>query len=151
VDARLIEQGWATKPTTGFNDLVGPIWARREGEVWVNAFLVTEKHLNFRRNVHGGMLATFADQVLGRTVVNAIKPRPCATIQLNMHYVAPVMSGDFVVGRGEIIRVTGSVVFVAARLTVGSNVVAMADGVWKILNAGHRGSADADSGPPERE
>jgi len=149
-DSELIEQGWATKPMTGFNDLVGPIWARRDGEVWVNGFVATEKHLNFRRDVHGGMLATFADTVLGRAVVNAIKPRPAATIQLNMHYVATVLLGDFVEGRGDIIRITGSVVFIAGRFSVGSNIVATADGVWKILNP-RVGSADADSGPPEQE
>jgi acyl-coenzyme A thioesterase PaaI-like protein len=149
VESQLIEQGWATKPMSGFNELVGPIWARRNGDVWVNAFVVTEKHLNFRRNLHGGMLATFADAVLGRAVVNAIKPRPAATIQLNMHYVAPVGLGDFVEGRGEIIRITGSVVFVTGRFNVGSSVVAMADGVWKILNAGQGSSADADSRPSQ--
>ena len=151
LESELIEQGWETKPTTGFNELVGPIWARREGDVWVNGVLVTDKHLNFRGTLHGGMLATFADSVLGRMVFNAVKPRPSATIQLNMHYVAPVRLGDFLEGRGEIIRTTGSVVFVAGRFTVGSSVVATAGGVWKILNAGRSGSTDADSGSPERE
>jgi acyl-coenzyme A thioesterase PaaI-like protein len=150
LESELIEQGWATKPTMGFNELVGPIWARREGDGWVNGFLVTDKHLNFRRNLHGGMLATFADSVLGRMVFNAVKPRPAATIQLNMHYVGPVAHGDFLEGRGEIIRTTGSVVFVAGRFTVGSRVVATADGIWKILNISRRSSVEADSRPPER-
>jgi uncharacterized protein (TIGR00369 family) len=151
VGSTLIEQGWATKPMTGFNDLVGPIWARQDGGVWVNGFLVTEKHLNFQRNVHGGMLATFADTVLSRAVGNAVKPHRCATIQLNMHYVAPVMLGDFVEGRAEIIRITGSMVFVAGRFNVGPSIVATADGLWKISNAIHRGPAAADSRPSERE
>jgi acyl-coenzyme A thioesterase PaaI-like protein len=151
LESELIEQGWATKPTTGFNELVGPIWARREGDFWVNGFLVTDKHLNFRRNLHGGMLATFADSVLGRMASNAVKPRPSATIQLEMHYVAPVRVGDFVEGRGEIIRVTGSVVFIAGRFSVGAGVVATANGVWKILNAGQRNSVEADPRPPEGE
>jgi acyl-coenzyme A thioesterase PaaI-like protein len=153
LESELIEQGWATKPTTGFNELVGPIWARREGDGdgWVNGFLVTDKHLNFRRNLHGGMLATFADSVLGRMVSNAVKPRPSATIQLEMHYVAPVRLGDFVEGRGEIIRVTASLVFIAGRFSVGAGVVATANGVWKILNAGQRNSVEADSLPTERE
>jgi acyl-coenzyme A thioesterase PaaI-like protein len=151
LESELIERGWATKPTTGFNELVGPIWARREGDVWVNGFLVTDKHLNFRRNLHGGMLATFADSVLGRMVFNAVKPRPSATIQLDMQYVAPVRLGDFVEGRGEIIRVTGSLVFVAGRFSVGSRVVATANGVWKILNVSQRSSVESDSRPPERE
>jgi acyl-coenzyme A thioesterase PaaI-like protein len=97
------------------------------------------------------MLATFADSVLGRMVSNAVRPRPSATIQLDMHYVAPVRLGDFVEGRGEIIRVTGSVVFIAGRFTVGSSIVATANGAWKILNVSQRGPVEADSRPPERE
>ena len=151
LESELIEQGWETKPMTGFNELVGPIWARREGDVWVNGFLVTDKHLNFRRNLHGGMLATFADSVLGRRVSNAVKPRPSATVQLDMHYVAPVRLGDFLEGRAEIIRVAGSLVFVAGRFNVGAAIVATANGVWKILNAGRSGSAEADPRGPERE
>ena len=151
LESELIEQGWETRSTMGFNELVGPIWARRDGDGWVNGFLVTDKHLNFRRNLHGGMLATFADSVLGRMVFNAVKPRPSATIQLDVHYVGPVADGDFVEGRGEIIRITGSVVFVAGRFTVGSSAVATANGVWKILNTGQRGSAEADPRQPERE
>ena len=150
LESELIEQGWETRPTTGFNQLVGPIWARREGDGWVNGFLVTDKHLNNRHNLHGGMLATFANSVLGRMVFNAIKPRSSATIQLEMHYVAPVRLGDFVEGRGEIIRVTGSVVFIAGRFSVGAGVVATANGIWKILNAGQSGSIDGDPRPPER-
>ena len=150
-ESELIEQGWATKPSTGFNELVGPIWARREADVWVNGLLVTDKHLNFRGTLHGGMLATFADSVLGRTVVNATRPRPSATVQLDMHYVAPVRLGDFVEGRAEIIRVTSSLVFVAGRFNVGSAVVATANGAWKILNVSQRGPVEAGSRPPERE
>jgi acyl-coenzyme A thioesterase PaaI-like protein len=97
------------------------------------------------------MLATFADTVLGWTVFNAVKPRPAATIQLDMHYVAPVRLGDFVEGRAEIIRVTGSLVFIAGRFSVGSSVVATADGVWKILNVNQRSPVEADLRPPERE
>ena len=149
-ESELIEQGWATKPSTGFNELVGPIWARREADVWVNGLLVTDKHLNFRGTLHGGMLATFADSVLGRTVVNATRPRPSATVQLDMHYVAPVRLGDFVEGRAEIIRVTSSLVFVAGRFNVGSAVVATAHGVWKILNAGRSGPMEADPRQAER-
>jgi acyl-coenzyme A thioesterase PaaI-like protein len=151
LESELIEQGWETKPMMGFNELVGPIWARREGDVCVKGVLVTDKHLNFRGTLHGGMLATFADSVLGRTVVDAVKPRPSATVQLDMHYVAPVRLGDFLEGRAEIIRVAGSLVFVAGRFSVGAGVVATANGVWKILHVSRSGSVEAGSRPPEQE
>lgn len=79
-------------------------------------------------------MAAFADSVMGRVVANNLKPRACVTVQLSMHYLAAVKMGDFVTGRCEIVRTTRSMVFVLGRFFVASEVVAMADGVWKILS-----------------
>jgi uncharacterized protein (TIGR00369 family) len=145
----LIEQGWNAKPSVGFNELVGPIWARRdtpEGE-WLNGFIVEPRHLNGNGQLHGGMTSTFADVVMSRVVFNAVKPRSCATIQLNVHYVAPVKLYDFLVGRAEIVRASASMAFVRAQFNVGAQIVAMADGVWKIFEVRHRGAVSSTQAP----
>ena len=126
-------QGWTIWQTVGFTELAGPLWSRRDRESHAYAFLVEDKHLNRGGIVHGGMLATFADIVMGRAAYDRVKPRTCATIQLNMHYISAANGGDFVEGRAEVIRVTRSLVFVHGRCLVAGNTVAMTDGIWKIL------------------
>jgi uncharacterized protein (TIGR00369 family) len=132
-------QGWITRTAVGFNELAGPFLARRDGENWLSGFRVEARHLNFNGAVHGGMMATFADSFLGQLVASAIKPRRCVTLQLNVQYVRAAALGDFVIGRGEIIRVTHSIAFVVGQLTVNSNIVAIAQGVWKLLESPSHG------------
>jgi acyl-coenzyme A thioesterase PaaI-like protein len=86
--------------------------------------------------VHGGMLMSFADDVLGMTVWEAAGRRPCTTVQLNTHFVSPARAGEFVEGRAEVLRATRTVVFVRGTLSVAGRTVVAADGVWKILGAG---------------
>lgn len=127
--------GWHTRDSTGFNALIGPLWVRQDGDVRSLGLIVEAKHLNRRGHIHGGVLASFADNLLARVTAAAVEPRPIATMQLNVHFVAPAHPHEFLEGHGEVIRATRSVVFVAGRLLVGTRVVAAVDGIWKILQS----------------
>ncbi|WP_135469139.1 PaaI family thioesterase [Crenalkalicoccus roseus] len=128
--------GWKPMRAEGYPALIGPFWARREEGRWAYGFLAEARHRNDGGVVHGGMLMSFADDVLGITVWEAAGRRPCTTVQLNTHFIAPARLGDFVEGRAEVLRVTRSVVFVRGVLTIGGRTAVAADGVWKILGTG---------------
>jgi acyl-coenzyme A thioesterase PaaI-like protein len=131
-------QGWTTWQSVGLTDLVGPFWMRQEAKGFAYGFVVEERHLNRGRITHGGMIATFLDIVMGRTAHDAIRPRSCATVQLNLHYVSASHAGEFIEARGETIKTTQTLVFSRGACTVGDRTVAMADGLWKILSPGRR-------------
>jgi uncharacterized protein (TIGR00369 family) len=116
-----------------FGELVGPIWRRGDR---LFGFVASDKHGNHIGIVHGGMLATFADQSMGMTAQRATGNKPHATIELNMQYIGAVQIGDFVESHCEIVRITRSIIFMRSTLKVGDRVVAMASGVWKILERG---------------
>ena len=130
--------GW--KPMRGMDGypaLIGPFWFRRDedGKGFRYGFPAEDRHLNMGGVVHGGMLMSFADDVLGMTVWEAAGRKPCTTVQLSTQFIAPVKLGEFVEGRAEVLRRTRSVVFVRGMLAVGERTVLHADGVWKILGA----------------
>lgn len=130
--------GWKPLPAEDYPALIGPFWARREpGEVraWRYGFLAEKRHGNLGGVVHGGMLMSFADDVLGMTVWEAAGRKPCTTVQLSTHFISPARIGEFVEGRAEVLRATRTVVFVRGLLTVGDRTVVSAEGVWKILGA----------------
>jgi len=128
--------GWEKMTDSGFPEAIGAFWTRREGETGRAYGVLTEpRHNNGRGVVHGGILASIMDHALGKTVREAVRPLRCATIQLDLHYLAPVMPGDFVEARGEIVRKTRSVVFVRGHLTVGGRQVLSASGIWKVLES----------------
>jgi len=128
-------QGWKPVPAKDYPAMIGPFFARRAGEGWEYAFLPEQRHLNIGGVVHGGMLMSFVDDVLGMTVWEAAARKPVTTVQLNNHFIAPGRLGDLIIGRGEVLRATRSVVFIRGTLTQGDKVLTHADGVWKILGS----------------
>src|SRR5271169_706892 len=122
--------GWERVKAHNFGELVGPIWRRGDP---LFGFVAGEKHGNHIGIVHGGMLATFADQSMGMTAQRATGNKPHATIELNMQYIGAVKSGEFVESHCEIVRITRSIIFMRSTLMVGDRVVAISSGVWKIL------------------
>jgi uncharacterized protein (TIGR00369 family) len=86
--------------------------------------------------MHGGMLATLADQAMGMTALRASANKPHATIELNMQFVGAVRIGEFVEAHCEVVRLTRAIIFTQCRLTVGTRTVANTTGIWKIRGEG---------------
>ena len=131
----LAADGWQPDDDDGFVALVGPILRRASGETDRYAFMAEPKHYNRGGVVHGGMLMTFADRAIGRACRYANAHQPQATVQLDIHFVDAVQVGEFVEATCRIVRRTRALMFASAELTVGTRVVATANGVWKTLGA----------------
>lgn len=121
------------RPAKGFSTHVGPFYTPPGGGRSGCGFLADERHGNRRGVVHGGMLASAFDVALGDACWEAASQQPCATVQLNVHYIGAVRLGEFALVRAEVLKVTRSLVFLRGVMTAGDRTVATADGVWKIL------------------
>jgi acyl-coenzyme A thioesterase PaaI-like protein len=132
----LMAQGWERRSVRGFTDFIGEFWMRREESGPAFGFLAEPKHVNRAGAVHGGLLATIADNTLGWTVMDAYPTHHAATIQLNLHFVAGARPGDFIEGRGEIVRATRTVIFLRGKFSVRQGIIAIADGIWKVSASG---------------
>jgi uncharacterized protein (TIGR00369 family) len=128
-----VPEGWMLLPTKAFGTHVGPFYRPADGDTLECGFVADERHGNKRGVVHGGMLATAFDVALGNASWEAAEQRPCATVQLNVHFIGALKLGEFAAIRPEIVKTTRSLVFLRGVMTVGDRVVATADGVWKIL------------------
>lgn len=126
--------GWKKmKPHGGFSELVGPIWARRNGDLWSYGFLAEDKHENRQGAVHGGMLMTFADHAIGMVAWEAAGRRKSVTMQLENQFLAAVRHGDFVECDVEVVRAAKTVVFMRGVLKVQGKPVMAANGIWKVI------------------
>ena len=128
-----VPEGWVVLPTAAFGTHNGPLYRPSGDGKRVFGFLADHRHGNKRGVVHGGMLATAFDIGLGNACWDAAGERPSATVQLNVQFVGALQLGEFAVVTAEIIRTTRSLVFARGVMTVGDRVVAIADGVWKVL------------------
>ncbi len=124
----------AIRETGGFDDWIGPLYARRlDGGGYRLGFLAEQRHVNPLGALHGGMMMSVCDTMMGIAVFRAIGKKPCATIGLNAHFVAGARAGDWIEASAEIIRRGQSVVFVRATLARGDTCLMTADGIWKVL------------------
>jgi acyl-coenzyme A thioesterase PaaI-like protein len=117
-----------------FPGKIGPLYFKRDGEDYQFGFLVERGHTNANRILHGGMMMSFADEMMGHHVFRATGKKMCATISLNFDFVASAKEGDWVDLKCKITRKGVSVVFIRGELYVGGEIILTADGIWKIFN-----------------
>jgi acyl-coenzyme A thioesterase PaaI-like protein len=107
---KLKAAGWTIAQTTGFLQLIGPLWERVVDGEHQYALVAQDKHHNRRGLVQGGVLMTFADRTCGSGKI-----------------------GEILLSKPRVVRTTRSLVFVTTEVTADKRCIAMASGVFKIL------------------
>lgn len=131
--AKLKSDGWAILETSGFLHLIGPLWQRLVNGQYEYALITEDKHHNRRGLVQGGVLMTFADRTCGMTARYVSGKPTLATVQLDTHFVEAGKIGEVLISRPRVVRSTRSLIFITTEVTVEKRVIAMANGVFKIL------------------
>ena len=133
---QLISDGWTIVETTGFLNLVGPLWQRMVNGEPEYALVAQDKHHNRRGLVQGGLLMTFADRACGMAARFASGRPTMATVQLDVHFVDGGKIGETLMTRPRVIRTTRSLVFVTTEVKANERTIITANGVFKILKDG---------------
>ena len=94
---------------------------------------VKEIHLNTGKIAHGGFISTIADTGMGTAAHNIAGDKRCVTINLDMKFISAGMLGDKLVGKVKILKKTKTLVFISCEISNSSDIVASANGTWKIL------------------
>lgn len=130
---QLKSEGWKIVESTGFLQLIGPLWQRLvDGELEF-ALITEDKHHNRRGLVQGGVLMTFADRTCGITARHVSGKPTLATVQLDTHFVESGKIGEVLISKPHVVRSTRSLIFITTEVTVDRRCIAMASGVFKIL------------------
>ena len=130
---KLKASGWTIVETTGFLNLVGPLWQRVVDGEHEYAIEAQDKHHNRRGLVQGGLLMTFADRSCGMTA-RYVSGRPTlATVQMDTHFVDSGKIGEILISKPRVVRATRSLIFLTTEVTANERCIAMASGVFKIL------------------
>jgi|APMI01.1.fsa_nt_gi uncharacterized protein (TIGR00369 family) len=124
--------GFARHPASdgGLSERLGILFSRRDGGGLRFGFACDEGHTNAMGWVHGGLLMTFADQVLGLSVQDALNSDRVATVTLNCDFVSGVRPGSWIEGQARILRTTKTLVFVEGTIWRGETIVLNANGIW---------------------
>ncbi len=116
-----------------FSESCGPYYYRKEPDGrYGYGFHAEARHANPYGVVHGGVLVTFADTFMGRSVVAAAKCA-CATITLNTEFIAGGRPGSWIEGRAEVTRTTRTLAFARAETWSGDEMLMTASGIWRLF------------------
>ncbi len=119
--------------TDPFEDMAGPFYFKRTPDGIVSGFEVTKKHLNGGGAIHGGMLMTFADFSLFSIAKDELGDEGAVTIALNGEFVSAGPPSGNVYATGEVVRATGSMVFVRGTVTANDATLLTFSGILKKL------------------
>ena len=135
---------WRAVKGEGFNAHAGPVRLARAGErVWHTALEIRPHHINVGGVCHGGVILFFADVSMGTASFEGGGGHPCATIEMDCHFMAAAKRGDLLLGRATQLRRVRGLSFMECDIFSGGRQVARASGIWKYLD----GRAAGASGP----
>ncbi len=118
---------------SGYTDVNGPFYARRDGDRLIFGFRVEPRHANLVGQCHGGMLLLFADTMLPLSarfqadLGSVFLP----TVSLSSDFVASAKVGDWVEGRTEVIRATRNLVFTQGIISANGETLTRINGIFK--------------------
>lgn len=116
-----------------FEDFVGPLYFKDEGDSSRCAFVVDERHVNGQAGLHGGMLMTFGDYALFLFAQTHLKGIRAVTVSFNAQFTAVAHVGDFVEATGEVVHETGGMLFMRGKITSGERLLLNFSAVLKKL------------------
>jgi acyl-coenzyme A thioesterase 13 len=117
-----------------FLNLVGPVFARSDGEHRVFGLRVEDRHRNAGGVAHGGLLATLVDFAVGRAIeADADDDQPRMTVSLTTDFLRAVEPGAWLEAHTRVERLGGTLAFADCALKVGEDDVVRARAVFAAL------------------
>ncbi len=112
-----------------------PIYARTTSSAFILALRIAKPHTNSRGIVHGGLIATLADNAMGLSCGLRIKETGARlfTISLNVDYLAPGSIGQWLAVETNFVKLGGSVCFAQCLVTADGEPCARASATFKIV------------------
>ncbi len=95
---------------------------------------IQDIHLNPGGVTHGGFIMSLMDSGIGTAAHRVLgKNARAATISLDVKFISASKMGDLLLGTAKVLRKTRSLVFMQGELRCGDNLIATAEGIWKVL------------------
>jgi uncharacterized protein (TIGR00369 family) len=125
-------------PPDPFEDHVGPFYFRIDGDAaragTVHCVLPTAaRHGNYKGDVHGGAILTFADYALclvaGRAADGGTNTSFAMTVSIAVEFLAAALVGAPLEATGEPLQVTGRLAFARGSVTQQGKTIALWSGV----------------------
>ncbi|WP_213272730.1 PaaI family thioesterase [Hyphomonas sp.] len=125
-----------------FTDPWEPLFSRTQAREVSIGLVLSQAHCNSRGLVHGGLIASLADNAMGLSCMAALQeegrgaPGGLVTITLGTDYLGPARIGQWLATDTHFVKTGGSICFADCLLRADGVPVARAGATFKVLQAG---------------
>ena len=120
-----------------FLDRIGPLYQKDGAAGRVFGLRVLDYHCNRRGIVHGGLLVSFADIVLGKTMSwSQNPPARLLTASLSVDFIGAGRLGDWIEAVCDTQRIGRRLAFANCYLSVEGRNIARASGAFSVADGG---------------
>lgn len=124
-----------SKRSSGYLDLIGPIYEAGEGVNYRLGLRVDARHLNSRGDCHGALLSALADVHLGRlAAMSTTPPTALVTAHLSLDYVSPAALGAWLEAVGQVDRVGRTLAHSSGRILADGKLALRCAGVFQVTS-----------------
>lgn len=122
-----------SKRTSGYLDLIGPLYEKGDGADYRIGLRIDERHLNTRGTCHGAMFSALADVYLGRLIAMTQNPRiPLVTAHLGLDYISSPPIGVWLEAEGQVDRVGRTLAHSSGRILADGKLALRCSGVFQL-------------------
>lgn len=111
-----------------------PIYARRTAQAYILGLRLAEPHTNSRGLVHGGLIATLADNAMGLSCGLQLPDKPSLlTISLSIDYLASAKIGQWLEVDTTFVKAGRSIAFAQCFVNADGEPCARGNATFKVL------------------
>ena len=115
-----------------FGNLIGPIYYKDEDHQQVFGFMSSQKHINLGGYVHGGMLSSFADIIMGQ-FSNRNYGNLMVTINMSIDFISLAKKNVWITGKSYLAKEDDNFVFLECVVEANKKTILFTTGVFKLI------------------
>jgi uncharacterized protein (TIGR00369 family) len=117
-----------------FTDPWEPLYSKKTNEAVSMGLWLAKPHTNARGLIHGGLIASLADNAMGYSCAQATGwTTSFVTVSLAVDFVGSAQIGQWLVVECEVIKTGKTICFVQCLINAGDAVIARANGTFRVV------------------
>jgi uncharacterized protein (TIGR00369 family) len=117
-----------------FTDPWEPLYSKKTEAAVIMGLRLAKPHTNARGLIHGGLIASLADNAMGYSCAQAMGwASSLVTISLAVDYVGTAEIGQWLAVESSVIKTGSTICFVQSLIKADDAVIARANGTFRVL------------------
>ena len=117
-----------------FTDPWEPLYSKKTDKAVIMGLRLAKPHTNARGLIHGGLIASLADNAMGYSCAQAMGwASSLVTISLAVDFVGSAAIGQWLAVESEVIRTGSTICFAQSLIKADDAVIARANGTFRVV------------------